>query len=1134
MRPAPHTVRLAQVRRVCLCPGWPLAMLLALSGCARYGDDVLEGVPASALVVLESATGETGAWSDLLQDLFPRAAYYAAADRDEAISQAVRRRAILVVADAHRLPQQDWPAVEAYIKDGGAALFLGRAPFEARALLGEDGAHLLADQEQALAATAFGVAGFTSIQTWRHRNSSGRIRGAVRVTPIPGVVWSGVEVEAESFRDWDAMVLDRVPGALHDSGANTLVFHARGDARTGRLALVAREADGSYWSHVIAVGRGWRRFVVHEEDFVYAFGGSGRGGANDSLSLGRMDRITAGLSMHLAPQPPGGQSYSFSDFYLARDARSPAERRAWPDLPLLAPPAARYTFPAASVQIENASRAWPTGQSLMESPFPRGRAAGAVAEDGPLRRWAPLARAYDSRGELIGWPAGIYIEAGEDQRLQRWGWIGAEPETSARVACREMLMAALRRLYAGTFLLAAGADRFGFEMDESMDVTAVWTEGERMRVPLRVAVELISRDGRTLRRVVSSAAQTTAGALQGPVTLRMGRAPGLRERAEPYTFRVLLEDASGSGDLYDEILQKVVVRPVGGAEPAWTTVEAAHFVRQQTPLFLMGVNYRPLYTTGASADAWGSHWLDASVFDPDAIERDLNQLRALRVNALAFDYTHPLQAPQLKYVIEAARERDMVLLLHLPGLAPFERNFGLARTLVEAADLQNESQVFAFDLANEPRLGRFEERRALDRYWRHWLSEQYGSVQHAEEHFGAPLWRLHGRVTGPPDQALASDGDHRIAVAAYRRFVDDLVSRRYGESARFLRELGCRQLLTARTGYRGTGSAWADAELPVDPAAGAVHLDFLSLTAWHLQGDPEEFGGAAFLAAYARGVGDGKPVVWLQYGADVGPTPSEVELANQERVYRNTFDLVAATASAGCFAWWYPGGTHPEEGSDFGMVHPTGLPRPAAEALRSRSTALRTVRPRPVTWTGREVLRERDARGLSALWRHWEAHYRREIGEGEMIEVRPTSYGRPTTEIPLVAIGGEALSGREPVRDLNAEWGTIRVGDAILSRPAGASLRVAARRRVVLQLLNTGAATWTPSREGQARTVWIVARHESNFTDRIRVGSVAYGRSLSVEWQPTLEGEWRIRPWLSRVGPFGEELFVQVSPESTP
>lgn len=1109
------------------------ALLLMAGGCARYGDDVLEGIPASALVVLDTAGGAANSWTELVRELFPRAAYYSAADKDEALSQAVRRRAILVVADMHRLPQQDWPAVEDYIKHGGAVLFLGRGAFEGRAVREGDQVRLESDQAQVLADSAFGVSGFTSIQSWRHRNSSGRIRGAVRVTPIPGVVWSAVEVEAEAFREWDAMVLERVPGAVRDSGANTLVFHARGDVRTGRLALVCREEDGSYWSHVIGVGHRWRRFVVHEEDFVYSFGGAGRGGAEDRFSLGRMDRMTAGLSMHLAPQAPGGHNYSFSDFYLARDARSSAERGGWPDLPLISPPKARYSFPAASVQVGAASRAWATGQSMMESPFPRSLGMGGPFE-GVLRRWTPLARAYDSRGELIGWPAGIYLEAGEDERVQRWGWIGAEPETDARVACREMLMDCLRRLYAGSFFLAAGAEQYAFEMDESMDVRAIWIEGERMRVPLRVAVELTSRDGRTLRRVVSSAAQTTVGALQGPVTLRLARAPGLRERAETYSFRLLLEDASGSGDVYDEMVQKVVVRPVGDSAPAWTSVEGAHFVRQQAPLFLMGVHYRPLYRMGASADLWGGHWLDASVFDPDAVERDLNQLRNLKVNALAFDYTHPMQAPQLKYVIEAARERDMVLLLHLPGLSPFDRDFSRAEALIEAASLQNESQVFAFDLADEPRLGRFEPRRRFDRLWRHWLSEQYGSVQHAEEHFGAPLWRRHGRVTGPPDELLALDGDHRAAVAAYRRFADDLASRRYGESVRFLRQLGCRQLLTARTGYRGTGSAWADAELPLDPAAGAIHFDFLSLTGWHLQGDAEEFAGAAFLTAYARGVGDGKPVVWLQYGADMGPAPSNVELANQDRLYRNAFDLVSASASAGCFAWWYPGGPSSERGDDFGMVHPTGLPRPAAEAHRSRATALRTVKPTPVSWTGREVLRERDARGLSALWRHWDTHYRKEISEGDMIEVRPEGFGKPTTEMPLIAVGGGSLSGREPFRDLNAEWGTVRVGDAHLPRRAGAPVRVEARRRIVLQILNTGAATWSPSREGQANTVWIVAQHESNDTDRIRVGAVAAGRSLSVEWQPTLEGEWRMRPWLSRVGPFGEELFVQVDPETAP
>lgn len=1097
-----------------------------LGACGPREQDVRDGVPASAVAVLQSASDTEAAWADVLKELFPSAPVFTADQQADALSHCVRRNGILVVCDAYHLPQDDWGSLVDYLTNGGAAVFLGRQPFQARAVRSGDGLITLAQREEAVAREAFGVSGFTSIQSWPHRSSSGRVRGSVRVASIPGVVWPAVEVDAEGFREWNAMVLEKMPPALGDSGASRFVFYARGGERTSRLALVCRESDGSHWSYVISVGPEWRRFVVHERQFAHAYGGAGRGAEGDRLRLARMASMTIGLSMHLAPQAPGSHRFGLSDVFLARDEAEGPAGDAWPDLPMIAPDTARYAFDCASVQVEAASRAWPTGAAVMESPFPRARGVGAVNE-GVLRRWVPLARAYDSRGELLGWPAGLHLEMVPGDLLRRWGWVGAVPDTDSRAACSEMLMACLRRLYAGTFLLAAGADRFSFEMDQPMDLRAAWLEGERMRVPLRVAVELMGGDGRVLRRVVSSTGQASAGALQGPVGMHLGRAPGLRDRAEFYTFRILLEDATGSGDVYDEMEQRVVVRAVGDVKQEWTTVEDAHLMRQQTPLFLMGVNYRPISVNGAGGDS-ATGWLEPDAFDPDMVERDLKQLGRLKVNALAMDYTSASQAPQLNYVVEAARELDLVILLHLPGLSPLAMDLEGARQLIDAAGLLRESQVFALELAREPRFGRRAERAILDPLWRAWLQEQYGSMQHAEEHLGMPLWRANGEVTGPPDNLLARDGDHRAAVAVYRRFLDDIASRRLGEGVRFLRELGCRQLLTVRYGARGFGSPWAQAEAPMDVVSGAQHLDFLSLSGWNLQGDEAEFAGASFLTAYARGVSGGKPVVWLQYGTDVGPGAGPIELANQERVYRNIFDLQASSSAAGCFAWWYPGGWNVESASDMGLVGASGALRPAGEALRNRANALRSVKPGALRWDGREILREQDARGLPALWKFWDAAYRKEAREGGVQEVRPLGFGKPTTEMPWRAVGGGAPTGREPWVALNAEWGAVRAGESNVVRRAGAPVTLELGRRAQIQLLNTGATTWVASREGQERTVWVVAQHPSRRADRIRVATTASGRSVALDWQPNLEGEWSLRPWLSRVGPFGEELVVQV------
>src|SRR5207244_2067085 len=160
-------------------------------------------------------------------------------------------------------------------------------------------------------------------------------------------------------------------------------------------------------------------------------------------------------------------------------------------------------------------------------------------------------------------------------------------------------------------------------------------------------------------------------------------------------------------------------------------------------------------------------------------------------------------------------------------------------------------------------------------------NEKYGSVDHAEEVIGRPLWNRDGHLTGPPDNELSADGSHRVAVAAYRQFVDDYMGRRYGEVKQLVRRLGCRPLLSATR----------------------------------------------------------------EYGVNVGQNPLPPDLENQARLYRNMVEMARRSHAAGCFAWWYPGGWRVDERSDFGIVNPDSTLRPAAEVIRQFKPRVEPPRP---------------------------------------------------------------------------------------------------------------------------------------------------------------------------------------------
>ena len=155
--------------------------------------------------------------------------------------------------------------------------------------------------------------------------------------------------------------------------------------------------------------------------------------------------------------------------------------------------------------------------------------------------------------------------------------------------------------------------------------------------------------------------------------------------------------------------------------------------------------------------------------------------------------------------------------------------------LLRAADLAGLPAVFAYDVAWEPAFGYYGNRRKFGHLFDAWIGEQYGSLEHAAAVWGLPVPMAEGRVAGPADDQLVNDGPHRVMVAAYRRFADDLISRRYREVVRLIRTIDDTHLIGARTGYGGTGSRYAVAPMQYQLTSGAAHLDFLSPEGWGVQ-----------------------------------------------------------------------------------------------------------------------------------------------------------------------------------------------------------------------------------------------------------------------------------------------------------
>lgn len=1104
-----------------------VACVVVFSGCGtrrEYVDNRVGPMPSVSIITPVVSNNSAQLSVQMLRKQFSEARWITPQNMDAELASCLRDNRVLIIPSAYYLPVDWWGIVKAYLDQGGPAVFLGCDPFKARVRFVDGRAQEEKELHDTIRQTARDAADFSNIRGWRHLSSRSTPSGVVRSAQSFDLPWPGVLVEAKDFNVWDMLVMDNISGGTLRDTDNSFTFYARGSAGTAHISLECTEQDGSCWGVPITVTEQWRAFAVHESEFHYLYGGKERGGPEDRLVISRANKVAVGLSENTAAQSPGDHLFGLSDIRLASDPRPPDAIVSWPDIFLMSPPYRYYNFFADEVVCIASGQKWPIDHARIQGPLPRSRGTGGEA--GAPYRWIPMFQAADADGTPRCWPASIYVEPQTNGITKKWAWIGLDVSKSSIEAAAIMTIACAQRLQDGMFLYKAGCPRSTFEAESTIQVSARWTAPSNRVAGLRVCAELYKEgDDYLLRRVVGPPPSQ-----DGSVQINLGRAPAVEEAAVDCTLRVLLEDSGPSGKVIDHIDQplKFLPLPRTPGEQEWVTAAGARFAVGRRPVFMLGVNYWPLTTNGRMPAEHVPHWLDISVFDPYLIRRDLAQLEEVGVNAVSIQYLAPEQAPQLKYFIEEALKHGIWVHLFVAGLAPLDRGLDQAGQLIEAANLKNEAQVFAIDLAWEPRLGPYKDRCWLDGDWQNWLNEQYGSIKHAEQAIGCTLWRKDGGVTGPPDDALTVDGQKSVAVEAYRRFVHDFISRRYGHVVRWLRRNGIRQLLGARTGYGGTGQVWPENVFALDPATGATHLDFISPEGWGLHGSPDKFMEAAFITAYSRGVSNGKPVLWAEFGMSVGADPQTVNLENQARVYRSMFEMAVKSRSAGCFGWWFPSGWRVDEGSDMGIVNPDGSWRPVGNVYRDFAHRIRDEWGAPPAWRSREMDAGRNAGRLSRLWDTWRDVYRTELIENRMEELRPLNFGKQTGKIAIRSVGGSPYVAPAPLESVNSEWGRAEIDGLDRERMPGRKLAMHLKQTIRLELINTGAATWDASAQDKARGVWVTLENEQGARQQVPVEAVRFGGSTWISWIASDPGTWRVRPLLANVGPFGEPLLIEV------
>lgn len=1070
------------------------SLLLLLLGCSRSPELPDFPINDSSVLILASVEEASAVEVELIRELCPDAEWVSPADGPAVRERALRDALLIVVPATNRLDPEDHAAWSAWLKNGGRALFIGTQFFE--------GPSADAWAEQAVAGTPF-----SAVQLWLHDFSDPAGRGVVRVAKSGRMPWPGVEVDVPQLSEWDRMTAREIPEALSAGTMDTLVFYAKGDARTTRLAVRAMDRDGTSWTVVVPVSPRWELVSIPPQRW------RPDSGETASWDWSRVESLSLGMDQERAPQLPGKHAYGLSDIRLAR---APAlDDTAQDRAPWVADPRVRYAPDGHRARGDHTRVVVRLGSTPVSALRPQPNRFGPAAID--TGRWVSLYHMMDRSGETGDSLAGLYLRRGANGEQENWAWIGLDITRSHRRALRAMMHESLFRLQRGRYLLGGGIDGFVLVPGDFLKVQAQVLSMDPLPGWARVTAEWLDPSGQILRRAVSSPLSmdsTNAAAGPEPVQLNIGTLPAAPDGEVDHLLRLTLDEVGGGEVIYDRVDQpiKVLTENPPVAESEFPSVSGARIALGRVPLFFLGVDYDPGWLL-----AEGETWLQSACFDPLRVRRDLDELRRAGFNTITLRVQGTNEYTQVRYVVEEAQQRGFWIILRMPNLLSAEVDETDLRQIAERLALRSEPSIFAVDLGSEINPGRTGSRDEWDQRWTAWLIEQWGDLEAARNRLGTYAGvdsdARHARM---PEVGAWPDGaETEQAWRVYRRFANDWLSRRTGYVVRMMRKAGWPQLITLRAQVEQdvapkSSGLW----VPVPPGAAAVHLDYLTVGADLDRLTEESFLDAGFLAAYARGMGDGKPVIWSGLGADVGTEPHAADYENQARVVRTGFGLAFATHSVGGLvrAFASDGGM-----DDDGLVEPDRSWRPVMEACRSLSNQLRNYRLTPSPWNCRKVAPPSGRRGLMSRWDDWRTVYRSELMAGRMEEIRPEGYERRSEEEG----GGDAW--------FNAEWGHVEMDRVSESRAPGEIVAMKSHQLLRVELINTGPAIWSAAQVRKDQTVWVEVRHETRRPQYLEVPTLAHGRTIWIEWQPADAGTYTLRPFLLGVGGFGESITVEVT-----
>lgn len=941
---------------------------------------------------------------------------------------------LLVLPDAKALPMRSIEQVNRFLQQGGNLLALNTPAWRER-LVFMNGTWQTPEsfrKTTALDAPPNIMLDFNteSLDNW-HR-SAFRMDTPTKYTLVPDAVAPGIaalDVDIPNMESWDSASREFDTSPFPE-GHTVTIFTARGGPGTGQLAVELREKDGSRWIAVVPITEEWQRYMLVPEDFKFWESIPAR--ADTTLNPANTDMICFTLAYTHT-----GHLQGTHRFQVAQVGTAPMQEEYLEILGDVKPPALDTVSPeykqfnageVATLVVAPDQTVLPAMTfdmpATVRGMYPRPEASGF--DKGRPWRWLPLLEARSADGDLRGHVAAMTINTDGPYKNSIWASFAIE-DTAWYLSSggRAAIQAVLNRMKVPVYFLDAGADRYTYFDDQAVTLGAQIIKTDIVEnIPMRLALLVTTPDGAV---VSDNSLDIVSPEVGEPVRLETRWLPDSWPAAG-FTVSAALY----FGDrLLDQATHKIYCwQPK--AEPSFVTARDGGFLLNGERWRPHGVNYMPSSGVAVEWQQYFERWLSAASYHPNVVQRDLERCAAMGCNSLSiFLYHDDIKAQNLLDILRRMDALGMKANLSLRPGTPMEFPWEQVREMIEYLRLAQNDTVFAYDLAWEPQFRDFE-RNPFNPQWQAWIVERYGSLENAEADWGFPVPRDEaGNVVNFSPSQIGTDGPWNKMIAAYRRFLDTLLYKKYAEARRLIRTIDPHTLVSFRMSMAGDPTDVQTLALLYDFAYLAGAVDMLEPEGYGRIGDWERIKPGWFTYEYARWANPNIPMIWAEAGVHVWDMAhhdfTEERMAFQATYYTDFYRMLEQSGADGIYWWWYPGGFRVNERSDHGIINPNGTDRPVTKVIKEQGHVfLQAPDAKPVdVW----LTFDRDAHtnGLSGVYTALQEPFWNAIAAGNTPGLKTDGTGTDSTNCPPLAVGNSPWTGNNPPKYLDAFFDYVEV-----------------------------------------------------------------------------------------------------------